>query len=558
MKLKNKNTITFIIILIVSLFVAIPSIKINIQYDDGIQHVCRLIGTERLIKEGNIFSTIISNLCNNFGYSWNLFYSPLTAYLPLIFRIFGFSYGNCLRLFLLFCSIASGYSMYFFVKKILQKKDIDDDKKHYIALLAASFYICAPYRISDMYIRVAIAEVASFIFIPIIWNGIYSIFNYKEITGRKYILCFGIVGLMLSHTLITFYMAIICAIYVICNYKKIDKHIIIKFVKNILLALAITAFYWIPLVESKLSCDYEVFNQSHMVRENVLVKLKVSLIELIWLKDDRMAYFLAIPLLLGIMLTINIVKKKKIQDLQSYFFFLITGIICVILTMDFIPFEKFPSFMKMMQFSFRLLEFSSFFLSVIAAINIGLFFKKFTFAKMLIIVLVIMDLIIPINKNIDYQNEYISENDLIQGIRVTSSTGRVHAGCASFEYLPSKAFNNRKYIEDREDVPIAYNNQTISNYEKNGLTMKFDMEGTGEVELPYIYYIGYCVRVNGAKVKTKESDNGFIKINVTEEKSSVTVDYEGSTLMKISLIISIISLLDILVKKIIDLRQKKD
>ena len=558
MKLKNKNTITFIIILIVSLFVAIPSIKINIQYDDGIQHVCRLIGTERLIKEGNIFSTIISNLCNNFGYSWNLFYSPLTAYLPLIFRIFGFSYGNCLRLFLLFCSIASGYSMYFFVKKILQKKDIDDDKKHYIALLAASFYICAPYRISDMYIRVAIAEVASFIFIPIIWNGIYSIFNYKEITGCKYILCFGIVGLMLSHTLITFYMAIICAIYVICNYKKIDKHIIIKFVKNILLALAITAFYWIPLVESKLSCDYEVFNQSHMVRENVLVKLKVSLIELIWLKDDRMAYFLAIPLLLGIMLTINIVKKKKIQDLQSYFFFLITGIICVILTMDFIPFEKFPSFMKMMQFSFRLLEFSSFFLSVIAAINIGLFFKKFTFAKMLIIVLVIMDLIIPINKNIDYQNEYISENDLIQGIRVTSSTGRVHAGCASFEYLPSKAFNNRKYIEDREDVPIAYNNQTISNYEKNGLTMKFDMEGTGEVELPYIYYIGYCVRVNGAKVKTKESDNGFIKINVTEEKSSVTVDYEGSTLMKISLIISIISLLGILVKKIIDLRQKKD
>lgn len=558
MKLKNKNTITFIIILIVSLFVAIPSIKINIQYDDGIQHVCRLIGTERSIKEGNIFSTIISNLCNNFGYSWNLFYSPLTAYLPLIFRIFGFSYGDCLRLFLLFCSIASGYSMYFFVKKILQKKDIDDDKKHYIALLAASFYICAPYRISDMYIRVAIAEVASFIFIPIIWNGIYSIFNYKEITGRKYILCFGIVGLMLSHTLITFYMAIICAIYVICNYKKIDKHIIIKLVKNILLALAITAFYWIPLVESKLSCDYEVFNQSHMVRENVLVKLKVSLIELIWLKDDRMAYFLAIPLLLGIMLTINIVKKKKIQDLQSYFFFLITGIICVILTMDFIPFEKFPSFMKMMQFSFRLLEFSSFFLSVIAAINIGLFFKEFTFAKMLIIVLVIMDLIIPINKNIDYQNEYISENDLIQGIRVTSSTGRVHAGCASFEYLPSKAFNNRKYIEDREDVPIAYNNQTISNYEKNGLTMKFDMEGTGEVELPYIYYIGYCVRVNGVKVKTKESDNGFIKINVTEEKSSVTVDYEGSTLMKISLIISIISLLGILVKKIIDLRQKKD
>ena len=41
----------------------------------------------------------------------------------------------------------------------------------------------------------------------------------------------------------------------------------------------------------------------------------------------------------------------------------------------------------------------------------------------------------------------IDEARLWPAVRVTENTGRVHAGCASFEYLPSKAFENRKYIE---------------------------------------------------------------------------------------------------------------
>ena len=43
---------------------------------------------------------IMLNFCNNFGYSWNVFYSPLTAYLPLIFRIFNFTFENCLKIFM--------------------------------------------------------------------------------------------------------------------------------------------------------------------------------------------------------------------------------------------------------------------------------------------------------------------------------------------------------------------------------------------------------------------------------------------------------------------------
>ena len=207
MKIKKTNLITFLIIMITSIFVSIPLFKFNIQYDDGIQHVVRLIETARELKWGNFFPVIMQNLCNGFGYSWNLFYSPLTAYMPLVFRIFSLSFENCLRLFMFFLSIASGYSMYFLLKKILKNKNIKECAKTNIAILAAVFYILAPYRINDMYIRVAVAELTSFVFLPIIFNGLYTIINLKE---KSFILAFGAVGIILSHTLITVFVVIFC------------------------------------------------------------------------------------------------------------------------------------------------------------------------------------------------------------------------------------------------------------------------------------------------------------------------------------------------------------
>ena len=120
--ISNKTVLAGMFIVIISILVSIPMFNpdFNMQFDDGIQHICRLIGTEQSINEGQPIPVIMSNLCNGFGYSWNLFYSPVTSYLPLIFRIFTTSYEMCLKLFMFVVSIASGFAMYFFVKKFLK------------------------------------------------------------------------------------------------------------------------------------------------------------------------------------------------------------------------------------------------------------------------------------------------------------------------------------------------------------------------------------------------------------------------------------------------------
>ena len=85
------------------------------------------------------------------------------------------------------------------------------------------------------------------------------------------------------------------------------------------------------------------------------------------------------------------------------------------------------------------------------------------------------------------------------------------------------------------------------------------------MELPYIYYLGYSVYIDGNKLKTYESDNGFMCVEISktdinkdinytienkEKKddnnndenlySKLTLKYTGTILDNISKIISII------------------
>ena len=171
--LEKENVKCIILLFIASLFICMPLIskKIDITYDDGIQHIARLMGTYQSIIEGQSFPVVMSNFCNGFGYSWNLFYSPLTAYLPLIFKIFGASFVECIKIFMFLCVFASAIAMYFCTKEITKNKKI--------AVLAGIFYVFAPYRLTDMYLRNALAELVSFTFLPMVFQGLYGILKNK-------------------------------------------------------------------------------------------------------------------------------------------------------------------------------------------------------------------------------------------------------------------------------------------------------------------------------------------------------------------------------------------
>ncbi len=545
--LQKENVKSSILLLLASICICLPLLnkKLNIGYDDGIQHIARLMGTYQSIQEGQLFPVIMSKFCNGFGYSWNLFYSPVTAYVPLIFKLLGFSFTNCIKLFVFCVVFLSGLTMYFFTKEVTKNKKI--------ALVSGIFYLFAPYRFTDMYLRNALAELTSFVFLPMVFQGLYGVLKAKP--KREYLLLIGSVGLVLTHTVIAMYTALFCFLYVIYQGKQLKKR---KVQKNILVSIVflflLTSFYLLPLLEHKLATQYEVFKPGRMERTEVLIAYKLNLIELIITPaNTNMIYEVGLFSLILLLFCPMVIKKlrkkwRKTDFYRFYLFSLTMGLACLIMTLKIFPFEHLPAVLKMLQFSFRMLEFSSFFFAFVVAVNLKVLLEKITYKNCIFLVVALTFLSSFWLKYLPYTDN-LEESRLWPAVRVTKETGRVHAGCASFEYLPSKAFENRSYLETRsDDILVLEGNAELLEQTKENTNLWCKITSTTEetkLELPYIYYLGYEVTLeqNGqtTKLKTYETDNGFVGVTLGKTEGGVLqVHYEGTFLMKTSAMLSIL------------------
>lgn len=172
-QIKENKKIHYIIIILIGFILSILLSKIQIRdTHDGSLHMLRLIGTIDTIEIGQIPPLINQNYCNGVGYSMNLFYPPIVTYIPLIIKIFTQTYMVALKIFGGLCIVLSGITMYKFVYEVTKNKGI--------ALFSAIFYMIAPYKLANVYKRFAIGEFTAMIFIPLVFLGLYNLFNQDK------------------------------------------------------------------------------------------------------------------------------------------------------------------------------------------------------------------------------------------------------------------------------------------------------------------------------------------------------------------------------------------
>ena len=71
------------------------------------------------------------------------------------------------KLFGVFCIILSGIGMYQFTYQVTKKRTI--------ALFTAILYMAAPYKLANLYKRLAIGEFTASVFIPYVFMGLYNL-----------------------------------------------------------------------------------------------------------------------------------------------------------------------------------------------------------------------------------------------------------------------------------------------------------------------------------------------------------------------------------------------
>lgn len=543
--LKNKNLVNILILFAVTLIVCLPmfSSHLSIYTDDGIQHIARAFGTFEAIKNGSFLGNVIPKFANNFGYSWNIFYGTVTTFGIIFFKILTGSYIVGYKVFCFFCLLLSGITMYFFAKKV--------SENHNVAVLAGSLYIIAPYHLTDLYVRNALGEFASFALIPIIFLGLYNLFRNEN---RDWLFTIGSVLLLFTHNITCLYTMFLVFAYIIINIDKLkNKNILIRLGINIVLIAFISSCFLLPMLEAKISTNYRVYEKDVMSTVQSVQDQRISLRRIFATRNDEgfvfeLGPYMIIMLAFSVM-TVRILKKEYRKD---YLFFLVCGIITMLMATKIFPWNIMPKIFRMIQFPWRCLEYTSFFFAIVSAINMGAVIKKFSLKDSIIIIFIATIYIIALKGFVIYKESIPDKIENMELGKITGMENEWIAGMGRGEYLPSKAYDNRFYIATREDkIYVIDGKAVIENEKKDGSNLKAKIKTFEEdvvLELPYIYYPGYEITLDGMHVNSFETEKGMLGIDINgNENTLIEVKYSGTSIMKNSIFISILGMIGLVI-----------
>lgn len=143
---RSKEYQYYIIIILIAFIICTPlTVKGWYITHDGFSHLSRNYETVEAIKQGQVPIAVVSNFCKGFGYSWNLFYPPLSTYIGAIFKLIVPTYVEAIKLTIVLAVITSGLAMFQLMKKITTNAKM--------SLITAIIYITATYFISNIYVR---------------------------------------------------------------------------------------------------------------------------------------------------------------------------------------------------------------------------------------------------------------------------------------------------------------------------------------------------------------------------------------------------------------------
>lgn len=205
---------------------------------DGQDHVARIANFYQNLQEGTIIPRWAGNLNWGYGHPILIFLYPLPSYIASFFHFFGFSFVDSTKLVFATTFVASGLTMFLWMRKITDEKS---------AFIGSVLYVIAPYRIVDLYVRGAIGEHVAFVFLPLVLCFIAKLskkISYWNIACGSISLAL----LLLSHNAISimFLPLIFLYIFYLSYFSKAKKSFFFSSLLSVILAFGLAAFFWIP------------------------------------------------------------------------------------------------------------------------------------------------------------------------------------------------------------------------------------------------------------------------------------------------------------------------
>ncbi len=489
---------------------------------DLIYHFSRIVGSFELLRSNISELKILPGFYYGYGYPVNLFYPLGLFYIPVYLMDFGLSLILSYKIFAVIITLLTALSMYWTSKYLFKSSSA--------ALLASFLYTFSVYRnYTDFFERAALGEWVAFIFVPLVFLGLYKIINDEK--PRAYLLAFSMSGLILTHTITTIVMVIILFIFALFNYK-ILIHSLNK-IKQILFAifitLGLTAFYWLPLLEMMFSDTFQYQTPWTNLHEHVIN----NIFQLVFISPQLAVFPNGIEWYLFLIPIIGLIFRfKSIIKNQVLLFSFIISLATLFIVSNVIPIN-WISFLNFIQFPFRLYFVLTFFLSILTAYFINeIVIEKGKWIQVLTLVLISVQYLYMTNyyynvKMIGYWY------DNFPRYSIEYYYAEFLPESADMDNLAQNASN--KVINASNPIEISYSNNQL-NY-----VVDFNQGAyiNTQLELPLLYYKGYGAFYddNGKYIllKTTKDSKSLLNVDLGDIKEGrLYIFYNGTLIQKIS------------------------
>ena len=522
---------------------------------DTFFHVSRIEQYARALQHGQILPAIYPYENGGFGYGSPLFYSDIFLLLPAILHNLGLVLVDSYKLTVFLASFFSGITMYMLASKFTSKSSI--------RLLAVAAYLFSNYHITDIYVRGALGEVFALVGIPLILSGLYEIFETNQKYSFSYLI--GLVITVLSHNLsflLCFTLVIIiCIIYLPkCSF---DRYKLL--VSESMLACLLTAFYTFPMIEQLKSQQFYLnyYASSSALENHAMAFWQFFANQTVFgLSGNQYKASNAMVVNIGLFLSIApisylfLAKKEKQPFITSM---LVLGWICMLLPAQIFPW-KYMSFVRVLQFPWRLNMLALPLLCVPAVIGIENLTHKLKYVPICLILLLSLEGIYhlyPATKRTFIMPHNTTWQEVTSGKLIDPyySAQYMRVELVGGDYLPYHSPDFRSYTKTIQTTSAE--TVTTGEWIDYG-RYRFTITNPQTVVLPITYYKGYIIHnIDTAEVlETTLSKNGLVSVTIPSAGTYVC-EYQSTNIRIVSIWISILTCM-ISIGYIIYHRRKKD
>ena len=205
--------------------------------DDGALHLYRTVALDRALNDGLVYPRWFPDLAYGYGFPFFNYREPLGYYVVEALHLIGASFPLALNLILALSAIAAGQAMMLWVSDIFD---------HRAGFMAGLVYMAAPYTLIDALTRANLPEAQALALMPLI---LWAFRRLLIAGGRRYfaLATLSYAALLLTHNISSLIFTPILLAYCILRISTRGPRPAVRVALfAIALALALTAFFWLP------------------------------------------------------------------------------------------------------------------------------------------------------------------------------------------------------------------------------------------------------------------------------------------------------------------------